>query len=87
MRSKEEFKKRFENGEFTEELSNANSLEEIVKVARELGYDLNVEDVLSAELNEEMIAAIAGGKGDTYSDNSIHHDNIIKGNNNTQLTF
>ncbi len=49
MKSKEEFKERFKNGEFEEDLKNISSKEEFVDFARELGYALSM---------------VAGGKND-----------------------
>ena len=62
MKSKEEFKKKFENGEFNEDLENITSAEDVVKFARQLGYELTIEDVLTTELGEEQLALVAGGK-------------------------
>ena len=45
MKSKEEFKKKFENGEFNENLENITSAEDVVKFARQLGFELTIEDV------------------------------------------
>lgn len=83
LKSKEEFKKRFENGEFNEELKNVTTAEDVVELARDLGYDLTVEDVLTAELDEEELAMVAGGK----KDNITNNNNNIRGNGNTQITF
>ena len=85
MKSKEEFKERFENGEFNEELKNITSSEDIVKLAESLGYDLTIEDVSTTELDEDKLALIAGGKGDTH--NTTNNNNNISGNGNTQITF
>lgn len=85
MKSKEEFKERFENGDFNEELKNITSVEDVVKLAEKLGYALTVEDVLTAELDEDKLALVAGGKGDTH--NTTNNNNNIRGNGNTQITF
>ena len=90
MKSKEEFRERFGNGEFNEELKNINSEEELVEFARGLGYEITVEDVLNTKLNKEEMAMIAGGKHDTYvQDNSQKtvENTEIKGDNNIQLIF
>ena len=84
MKSKEEFKERFENGEFAEELSAATSAEDIVEIARSLGYELTVEDVFATELSDDMLDAVAGGKGDT-NDNSVRYETTINGNNNIYI--
>ena len=75
MKSKEEFKKKFENGEFNEDLENITSAEDVVKFARQLGYELTIEDVLTT----------AGGKKDTH--NTTNHNNNISGNGNMQVTL
>ena len=85
MKSKEEFKERFENGDFNEELKNITSVEDVVKLAKKLGYELTVEDVLTAGLDEDKLALVAGGKGDTQ--NTTNNNNNIRGNGNTQITF
>lgn len=84
MKSKEEFKKKFENGEFNEELKNITSAEDIVDFAKKLGYELTIEDVLATELGEEQLALVAGGKGDTH--NTTNYNNNISGNGNIQIT-
>ena len=85
MKSKEEFKKKFENGEFNEDLENITSAEDVVKFARQLGYELTIEDVLTTELGEEQLALVAGGKKDTH--NKTNHNNNISGNGNMQVTL
>ncbi len=64
MKSKEEFKERFKNGEFEEDLKNISSKEEFVDFARELGYDVTLEDILSEELDDDALSMVAGGKND-----------------------
>lgn len=85
MKSKEEFKRKYENGEFDEELKDAQSLEDIARIANELGYNLTVDDILNSELSSDALALVAGGKGDTH--NTTNNNNIIQGNRNTQVTF
>ncbi len=85
MKSKEEFKKKYENGELNEDLKDARSPEDIVRIANELGYDLSVDDILNSELGDDALALVAGGKGDTH--NTTNHNNTIQGNSNTQITF
>ena len=88
MKNKEEFKERFENGEFSEEFKNITSAEDVVKLAEKLGYELTIEDVLTAGLDEDKLALVAGGKGDTHNNTTTNNNNnIIRGNNNTQFTF
>lgn len=84
MKSKEEFKERFENGEFNEELEKVSSAKDVVDVAKKLGYELTIEDVLTTELDEDNLALVAGGKKDTHN---TTHNNNISGSNNTQIIF
>ena len=84
MKSKEEFKERYKNGEFEEELKDVASLEDISRVANELGYDVTVDDILDSELSDEALSMVAGGKGNS---NTTNHNNTINGNYNTQITF
>lgn len=83
MKSKDEFKERFTNGEFDELLKSVSSPEDVVKIANDLGYELTVEDVFSPELGEDTLALVAGGKNDTYNYNI--NDNDIYGNGNTSV--
>lgn len=96
MKSKEEFKERFATGEFDARLKNANSPEDIVRIARDLGYDISLDDITNADLGDDALALVAGGKGETYNNNTttIINDSFsnnqselstINGNNNKQL--
>lgn len=87
LKNKEEFRIRFENGEFDEELKNFNTAEDVVEFAKELGYELTTDDVLTAKLDKDTLASIAGGKGSTTNNNTTNHNNVISGNSNTQITF
>lgn len=78
MKSKDEFKKRFENGEFDDMLKGVTSPEDVVKIANDLGYDLTVEDILSSELDDNMLSLVAGGKNNTTN----YYDVTSKTNNN-----
>lgn len=73
MKSKEEFKERFKNGEFEEDLENISSKEELVAFARGLGYDVTLEDILSEELDDDTLSMVAGGKGGTKTINEEKH--------------
>lgn len=64
MQSKEEFKKRFENGEFDELLKDVSKPEDVVKIANDLGYELTAADILSSQLDEDSLSLVAGGKAD-----------------------
>ena len=86
MKSKEEFKERFTSGEFDNLLNDVSSPADVVKIASKLGYDLTVEDVLSSELNEDMLSSVAGGSGKnrTYYNTIYVDDREINGNGNKQ---
>ncbi len=85
MKTFEEFKTRFENGEFDEQLKGVNSTEDVVKLAKELEYDVTIEDILNVELDDDKLSMVAGGKNDKRY--VTEHNNIIEGNNNKQITF
>ena len=82
MKSKEEFKKKYENGDFNEILKNVKSPEDVVKVANSYGYELTVEDVMNAELSDDLLLSVAGGKGDKTTNNTYNY--TITGDNNKQ---
>lgn len=85
MKNFEEFKIRFENGEFDEYFKEVSSPEDVVELAKKLGYDVSLDDIASTELDEDKLELVAGGKNDnTYV---TEHTNEINGNNNTQITF
>lgn len=86
MKSKEEFREKFKNGEFKEELKNLTSAEEVADFAQSLGYDVTVEDVLSEELDEDALSMVAGGKGNKHSTSYTTNYNI-RGNNNNSAYF
>lgn len=53
-----------------------------MELAKELGYDVTIEDILSVELDDDKLSMVAGGsnKGsDTTTTNKIVN---IQGNNN-----
>ncbi len=76
-----EFKERFEEDEkFREIFETASNLDEIVDLAKENGYDIEIDDILSSvELSDQLLEAVAGGEDDTY----IHK---LIGNNNVEFT-
>lgn len=85
MKNFEEFKARFENGEFDEYFKEVSSPEDVVELAKKLGYGVTIEDILSVELDDDKLSMVAGGKNDnTYV---TEHKNEIHGNGNTQITF
>lgn len=83
MKSKDEFKKRFENGEFDDMLKGVTSPEDVVKIANDLGYDLTVEDILSSELDDNMLSLVAGGKNDTKKYYNIYNETNSSVDNRT----
>jgi len=86
MKSKEEFKKRFETGEFDEQLKKVTSAEDVVRIASDLGYDISLDDVLSTELEDDALALVAGGKGETINNNNITIINDSFSNNQSEET-
>ena len=88
MKSKEEFKERFSNGEFDALLKDISSPKDVVRIANDLGYELDEADVLSVELNDDQLLNVAGGKNDNttqvyYVDTSTK----INGDNNKQVVL
>ena len=76
-----EFKEKFEEDEkFREIFESASNLDEIVDLAKENGYDIEIDDILSSvELFDQLLEAVAGGEDDTY----IYR---LKGNHNVVFT-
>ena len=85
MKSFEEFKTRFENGEFDEYFKEVSSPEDVVELAKKLGYDVTIEDILSVELDDDKLSMVAGGKNDTST--TVNHNNTIDGDYNTLVTL
>ena len=88
MKSKEEFKERFSNGEFDALLKDISSPKDVVRIANDLGYELDEADVLSVGLNDDQLLNVAGGKNDNttqvyYVDTSTK----INGDNNKQVVL
>ena len=67
MKTAKEFKEKFEKGELSEELKYVQSPKDVVKVAKKLGYDVSIDDVLKAQLDEDSLGMVAGGKKDNYT--------------------
>ncbi len=84
MKSKEEFRERFKNGEFEEDFKNISSPEEFVDFARGLGYDVTLEDISSEELDDDALSMVAGGKkrGGNTVKNVVKDETEIIGNGN-----
>ena len=73
-----EFKERFEEDEkFREIFETASNLDEIVDLAKENGYDIEIDDILSSvELSDQLLEAVAGGEDDTYTYKLFGNKNI-----------
>lgn len=69
LQSKEIFKEKFENGEFDKLLKDVKSPKDVVKIANNLGYELSEADISSAELNDDQLLSVAGGKNDKIYNN------------------
>ena len=82
----EEFKARFENGEFDEQFKEVESPEDVVTMAQKLGYNISLEDVLSTELDENHLEQVAGGKKDTYH-HVINYNTNVDGEGNMVVKF
>lgn len=85
MNDFEEFRTRFEAGEFDEQFKSMSSPEDVVELAKSLGYNISLKDVNSVELDDDKFEMVAGGKNDTT--NVVNHTNEINGNGNVQITF
>ncbi len=88
MKTKEEFQKRFNNGEFDKLVESVKSPKDFVKKINELGYDVTLDDITSCELSDDALLSVAGGKGDTYyyisdSGNTDNSNNTKMGDGNT----
>ena len=83
MKSFEEFKTRFENGEFDEYFKEVSSPEDVVELAKKLGYAVTIEDILSVELDDDKLSMVAGGKGDTTTE--TNNTTTVNGNYNTYV--
>ena len=68
MKNKEELLKRLNDKEFSKLFSGANSTEDIIKIAKEQGYDITDEDVENSSLSDDMLENVAGGKGNAQQD-------------------
>ena len=88
MKTKEEFQKRFNNGEFDKLVESVKSPEDFVKKINELGYDVTWDDIMSDELSDDAVSSVAGGKGDTINiyqncGNTDNSNNTNMGDGNT----
>ncbi len=67
MKNAKEFKERMNEEEFAKLFSNAETDEDIIRIAAEQGYEITKEDIQNFEMTDEMLESVAGGKGDDYS--------------------
>lgn len=73
-----DFKERLEEDEtFREIFAKASNLDEVVDIARELGYNFGVDEILdNVELSDELLEAAAGGASDIYTHRLIGDNNF-----------
>ncbi len=81
MNGVKEFKEKLKNDKgFRERFKNIKNEQDAVKLAKRLGFEINEEEILKdEELNEDMLEAVAGGKGVTRTD----YVNIVLSNDST----
>ncbi len=64
---------------FKDKFKNVKSEKEAVELAKKLGFKVSEEDILKdEELNEDMLEAVAGGKGDTRNITQFMIDDSVK---------
>ena len=75
MNGVKEFKEKLKNDKgFREKFKNIKNEQDAVKLAKRLGFEINVEEIfIDEDLNEDMLEAVAGGKGVTRTD----YENIV----------
>ena len=78
MKDAKEFKERMHDEEFAKLFSNAETDQDIIKIAAEQGYEITKEDIQNFEMTDEMLESVAGGKGETnytaYGNMTIYVD-------------
>ncbi len=64
-----EFKERMEDeAEFRNLFAKAYNLDEIVDIAKENGYDLDMDEIMNdPELSDQFLEAVAAGRDDAYT--------------------
>lgn len=92
MHGIKEFKEKLKNDKgFREKFKNIKNERDVVKLAKRLGFKINEEEILKdEELNEDMLEAVAGGKGVTRTDyvNIVLSDDstiYVPGKDNTAI--
>lgn len=75
------FKEKMDEDEnFKKLFASAYNLDEIVDIARENGYDLDIDAIMEdAELSDQFLEAVAGGKKDEKDDTYTYK---LTGDNN-----
>ena len=64
---------------FKEKFKDVKNEKEAVELAKKLGFKVSEEDILKdEELNEDMLEAVAGGKGDTRNITQFMIDDSVK---------
>ena len=64
MKGAKEFEERMHDEEFAKLFSNAETNEDIIKIANEQGYEIGKEDIKHFVMTDEMLESVAGGKND-----------------------
>lgn len=80
MKSVEDLKQRLADPEFVKLFANANSADDILKIAKEQGYDITLNDIENYEISDDMLEAVAGGKSGKTINNYY-----INGNGNMNV--
>ena len=78
MKNIDDLKERLKTDvEFKKLFENKRDVNDLIKVARENGYDVSEEDLEKDEvLSEDMLEAVAGGKGRDDEDLDIYERNF-----------
>lgn len=73
------FKEKMDGDEnFRKLFTDAYNLDEIIDIARENGYDLDMDEIMDdAELSDQFLEAVAGGKDNTYSQILYGNSNVV----------
>ena len=76
MKNAKEFEKRMHDEEFAKLFSNAETNEDIIRIAHEQGYEISKEDIKHFKVTDEMLESVAGGKHDTAGRDINRHTYI-----------
>lgn len=81
MKSREEFKERLENDNaFKEKFKDVKSTEDVIRIARELDYDITEDDVYYESLEDAALENVSGGGNTTRYISSTSVEIIGDGN-------